>query len=521
MKGAKRMRAWISVLTLTFVLLASLQLETLQASATEEDGIVENKFYRAFWVQAFEAGLKTPEQIDQLVADVKNANMNAIVAQVVRRHDAYYQSDYLPFTQDPAVAPGFDPLGYLIQKAHEEGIEVHAWAVLGPMWHSIYGGAPQDPNHIYNVYGPSASDADTWITKGYDDSIGNVMQPYLDFGHPDVINHFVNMLTDIVENYDVDGIHIDYVRYPENPSGRAAGWYGYNPTALQRFQAETGRTDRPEPTDQEWLEWKVKQVDLAVKRMYLEVTDVKMDTVFSAAVLSWGFADPRTNDWWRLDPVQRAHQNWKKWVQEGYLDYTFVMNYDSDADPNRAARYDAWIEWQKDLPRNRGMVIGPALYLNTIPNSLSQINRALAPSAAGNMVEGISPYVYNVWSSDSSPRIQLLESLIQPTEWNQGVVPFAEAVEVPEHAWKKASNGHLLGQFINRDGQAQSGVILKVRNAETGASVEIEVETDSNGYFGVTDLPTGVYYVSYPGGVSKELIHVQEGIVTRTTITTK
>lgn len=520
---SKKLKAGITFFIVITVFLSIIQLspENAMASKQEEKG-VQDKFYRAFWVQAFEAGLKTPEQVDQLVADVKAANMNAIIAQVVRRHDAYYQSEYLPATQDPDVAEGFDPLGYLLSKTKDEGIEVHAWVVLGPMWHSVYGGPPKAPDHIYNLYGPAASDEETWVTKGYDGSIGNVMQPYLDFGHPDVVEHFVQIVRDIAENYDVDGIHVDYVRYPENPSGQPAGWYGYNPTALQRFQAEKGRTDKPAPGDQEWLEWKVKQVDLAVKRMYLEITSINMDLVFSSAVLSWGFADPRTNDWWELDPVQRAHQNWKKWVQEGYLDYTFVMNYDSDADPRRADRYDAWIEWQKDLPRNRGVVIGPALYLNTIPDSLSQINRALAPSPQGNTAEGVSPYVYNVWSNDGRPRTDLLQSLTKPTQWNQGVVPFPEQIEVPNHSWKDEPYGHILGRIVDQDGQPVSNLYLSIRRGEKGLQVEQELETDSNGYFGATDLLPGQYFIEMPGSSrNKELIQVKPRQVTQKTITVK
>ncbi|MDQ0164312.1 uncharacterized lipoprotein YddW (UPF0748 family) [Bacillus horti] len=510
MSGVKRI---LLVVGIVILVLGGISFQGVQAQAStgEEDGS-----YRAFWVQAFELGLKSPQQIDQLVADVKAANMNAIIAQVVRRHDAYYVSEYLPFTQDPSVVPGFDPLGYLLEKAHQEGIEVHAWVVLGPMWHSIYGGAPQDPNHIYNVYGPHASDEETWITKGYDGSIGNVMQPYVDFGHPEVVEHFVHIVQDLLTHYQVDGIHLDYVRYPENPGGQPFGWYGYNPTALQRFQEETGRLDRPHPSDQEWLEWKVQQVDAAVKRIYLEATAINIDTVVSAAVLSWGFADPRTNDWWNLDPVQRAHQNWKKWVQEGYLDYTFVMNYDNDADPARANRYNAWIEWQKDLPRNRGMVIGPALYMNTIPNSISQINRALAPSQAGQHVEGISPYVYNVWSNDNSPRAHLLQSLVESTEWNGGSPPFSTEMNVPTHSWKEASNGHLLGRLVNKNGEPLTGVPITLSRGNNGPTIIGAFETDSNGYFGVTDLLPGQYFITIAGGpLNKQLLQVKPREVTK------
>lgn len=510
------MSAKSRVFTLLLVSFLSFPLLLTKWNVGSANSIAEAKefkdgFYQALWVQAFEPGLKTPEEIDQLVEDAETANVNAIMAQVSRRHDAYYYSNVLPFTEDPAVPEGFDPLGYLLSAAHEKNIEVHAWVNVGTMWHPIYGGPPEDPNHVWNTHGPDVSDEETWVTKGYDGSVGNHMQPYLDLGHPDAVNHVVNMVTDIVKNYDVDGVHLDYIRYPENPGGRPTGWYGYNPTSLERFQQETGRTDVPEPGDAEWLEWKVEQVNNAVKRIYLETMAIDSEVHLTAAVVSWGFDDPRTTDWWIMDPVQRAHQNWKKWVQEGYLDFVFVMNYDSDADPTRRDRYNAWIEWQKDLPRNRGIVIGPALYMNTVPDSISQIHRALAPSPAGNTAEGVSAYVYNVWSNDGRPRHDLISSLSQPTDLNNGNPPFRKLVDTPNAPWKQKPNGHILGQVVDHDGQPVSRNSIVLRRGANGP-VAAAVETDGNGFFGVTDLKPGAYFVeSAKNSGKKERLIVKPG----------
>lgn len=66
--------------------------------------------FRGFWVDAYNPGLKTPQQISQLVADAKRANANAILAQVRRRGDAYYLSSIEPRTADVTLTPNFDPL---------------------------------------------------------------------------------------------------------------------------------------------------------------------------------------------------------------------------------------------------------------------------------------------------------------------------------------------------------------------------------------------------------------------------
>ena len=490
---------------ITFVIITALTMILTSVSMenqVEAKGNLDDGFIRAFWVQAFEPGVKTPEEIDQLVQDVKAANMNTIVAQVSRRHDAYYRSDVLPVTQDPAVPEGFDSLGYLLEKAKEQGIDVHAWVVVGPMWHSVYGGKPNDPNHIWNTNGPDASDEDTWVTQDYN-GVVPYWQPYLDLGHPGARDHVVDMVTDIVKNYDVAGVHLDYIRYPEDGKG-------YNPTSLKRFHEETGRADRPLPSDQQWIEWKTEQVDSLIQRIYAEMMAVNIDAELTAAVLSWGFDDPRTTNWGDMAPIQRAHQNWKKWVQEGYLDYAYVMNYDGDADPAREERFNQWIEWQKDLPRNRGMIIGPALYMNSVANSINQIHRALAPSPAGNIVEGISLYVYNVWSNDGLPRDPLIQALSQPTENNNGHAPFTEPVPVPKAPWKTAPLGHLLGKV---EGDQLSNKNVTIRRGKAGKIVG-ESTTDASGYFAFTDLQPGNYFVDIEG-MDQERIQIKIQKVTK------
>ncbi|MBM7094848.1 family 10 glycosylhydrolase [Bacillus sp. H-16] len=460
----------------------------------------EDPFTRAFWVQAFEDGLKSPEQVDQLLADVEDANMNTIVAQVVRRHDAYFNSSYLPFTEDPNMTEGFDALQYLIDGAKDKGIDIHAWVVLGPMWHPIYGGAPEAEEHIYNQYGPDAPDNETWVTKDYNGVVANPMQPYLDFGHPDAREHAINMVKDIVSGYDVDGIHVDYIRYQEDGKG-------YNPTSLARFQEETGRTDRPLANDAEWIEWKTHQIDTLMKRIYLETMNLDMNVDVTAAVLSWGFDDPRENDFTDLDPVQRAHQNWEKWLQEGYLDFAYVMNYDPEATPGRGERYDQWIEYQKDLERTRGMIIGPALYLNSIPDSLKQIKRAIEPSPNGNIAEGVSPYVYNVWSNDNRPFADLLAALTVPNEDNDFEALFTEKVEPFPTPWKDEPVGHLLGSYSSD----LSGEKVVVTRGVRGEEVAVG-KIDGSGIAGFTDLEPGNYFVHVDGESTR--VQVKKGSVT-------
>src|SRR6478672_2377567 len=73
---------------------------------------------RAVWVDAFHDGFKTPQQVDELVAWARAANLNALFVQVRRRGDAYFSKSIEPRAEDPDFALGFDALQYLIERAH-------------------------------------------------------------------------------------------------------------------------------------------------------------------------------------------------------------------------------------------------------------------------------------------------------------------------------------------------------------------------------------------------------------------
>src|SRR5438105_37417 len=112
---------------------------------------------RAVWVDAFHDGFKTSAQVDDLVAWARSANLNALFVQVRRRGDAYYLRSFEPRAEDPDLAPGFDALQYLIDRAHQgpQPLQVHAWLATLPIWWQR-DTPPQAPNHPFNTRGLSA-----------------------------------------------------------------------------------------------------------------------------------------------------------------------------------------------------------------------------------------------------------------------------------------------------------------------------------------------------------------------------
>src|SRR4051812_15855496 len=109
---------------------------------------------RALWADAFHDGFKSPAQVDALVAWARAANLNALFVQVRRRGDAYYVSSVEPGAEDSDLTPGFDPLRYLLDKAHQgpQPLQVHAWIATLPIWHER-DTPPRAPGHPFNLHG--------------------------------------------------------------------------------------------------------------------------------------------------------------------------------------------------------------------------------------------------------------------------------------------------------------------------------------------------------------------------------
>src|SRR5450759_566090 len=177
--------------------------------------------YRALWVDAFHDGMKSPAQVEKLVADAHRANLNALIVQVRKRGDAYFNLSDEPRASDILGPRDFDPLAYVIRLAHASRprIEVHAWL------NTFFVG---QTSAVYELHGAQ------WGNRASDGSQGGFLVP----GVPEAQIYTHKIFMDVARNYDVDGLHMDYVRYP------GVDW-GYSPESVALFMRQTGATSRP------------------------------------------------------------------------------------------------------------------------------------------------------------------------------------------------------------------------------------------------------------------------------------
>ena len=326
--------------------------------------------YRALWVDAFHDGIKSPAQVEKLVADAKRANLNTLLVQVRKRGDAYFNRADEPRAGDIKGSRGFDPLAYLIRLAHAAAprIEVHAWV------NTFFTG---QSSGVYLRHG------DDWGNRTFDGQTGG----YLDPGVPEVQIYLHRVFVDLARNYDVDGIHLDFIRYP------GAGW-GYSPSAVGLYMIETGATSPPGDADPRWQAWRRARVTAFVRDLHHDLQLEKPSLKLSAALICYGGGPSSDADWTRTSAYTSVYQDWRDWIVKGYLDFGVPMNYDSDWSPREKGWFGRWLGFEKDSGFAKRVVIGVGAFLNYPEDALAQMRRVLSASAAGNQVLGVAIYSY-------------------------------------------------------------------------------------------------------------------------------
>ncbi len=325
---------------------------------------------RAAWVHLFDGRLKSAASIASTLDELAAADVSHVIAQVARRHDAYYDSDVLPRTSDPTLAADLDVLQTLIDGAQARGMQLHAWISVAPSWHDVYRDLPAPAGWIATEHGRTAPESQRWVTR----NATGTWSTYLDMGVPAVQDHVAAVVAEIVERYDVDGIHLDYVRYEGADRG-------YNPAALAAYRRDTGATGTPAPTDPTFTRWRRDQATQVIRRARDEIDASGRDVTLSAAVISWG-PGPSTPDlsgFRTSSPYTRTLQDWDRWARSGLVDLLLPMNYFRAHVPTEARWFSQWLAYERALSQGVDVAIVPGIggYLNRPVNVLDQIELAM------------------------------------------------------------------------------------------------------------------------------------------------
>jgi uncharacterized lipoprotein YddW (UPF0748 family) len=529
---------WIVMIVSTSLLLCFLTVASAQRSE-----------YRGFWVDTPTTPFNNHTDVVNIVNRAKSAKANVIFTQVRRRGDAWYITPLEP--KFASIQAGFDPLADLISVAHAEGIEVHAYVMVGAV-HLSNGAAPAitlptSPLHVFNQHGgwdpvtqTIVPGPNNWLTRTLlPDGVSTSYQGHrfgsnfwIDFGHPDAVAYTVNVLMHLVNNYNIDGLHLEGVRYPEfTATGQTPATganVGYNTVSVARFNARYSRTGNPSAADLLWMQWRRDQVTNVARRVYLNAISVKPHLKVSGAFVAFGSVPIAEAQWNSADAYWRVYQDWRAWTEEGIVDIAIPMNYKREHIAAQATEFQQWNEWTRNHQYNRSALIGLGGSINPVEGTLRQARSSLLTSSStGNNALGIVFFSMatsnSIVRTDTSSTPLINPFAIPPSVTGVRSFPefasalttgasvdgltryedpatnptaiFAETAAVPVHQWKIAPiKGHLMGFARRANNSILDGATVTIENLATSA-VRTTL-TDGGGFYGAVDLTPGNYRVT-------------------------
>jgi uncharacterized lipoprotein YddW (UPF0748 family) len=433
---------------------------------------------RALWIDAFGPGFKTPKEVDKLITDARALRLNALFVQVGRRMDCYCNKASVPRSADPKFTPGFDALEDVIQKAHKVGIQVHAWMITTSAFNNTEPAIAA--NHVMNLHGLKAAGRDYWLTTRANGDATAGKDYVLDVGHPEVADYIANMYTSIVENYDVDGIQFDRVRYPDNGTPPYEPIWGYNPTALEAFKAFSGRTDAPKNTDLDWAQWRRDQITNLVKRVYLSVKAIRPSVWVSAATITYKEAPNTLEEFSKTRTYAEVLQDWVSWMQAGILDLNIPMNYKRESIKDQITWFNGWNRFAVQTKAGGSVAVGTAIYINSLAESLNQLKRSL-------QLPGVSGWVGYSYRTPDQATFDGRKTGAKALEELRAKLTAKSGAFAVNSSWGNAPLGNLAG-LIGRVTQNGLGLANQTVTLEDSAGHQTQLITDSGGYYGVPNL---------------------------------
>ncbi|SFS57430.1 Uncharacterized lipoprotein YddW, UPF0748 family [Paenibacillus sp. 453mf] len=282
------------------------------------------------------------KQFRELLNRLEDTGINTLIVQVKPTADAFYPSEYAPWSEwltgVQGQDPGYDPLEFMLEEAHQRGMEFHAW---------------------FNPYRVSMHNDVTKLTEDHParlhpewvESYGGKL--YFNPGVPEAKDYIINSIMEVVRNYDIDGVHFDDYFYPY-PA--ASGEFPDRDTYVEYGGEFTNIAD-----------WRRDNVNRFVQEVGAAIKEEKGKLKYGISPFGiWKnkSTDPSGSDTNGLSSYDAIYADSKRWVEEEWIDYImpqiyWYMGYGP-------AAYDKLIDWWQGIvtDKNVHLYIGQALYRN-------------------------------------------------------------------------------------------------------------------------------------------------------------
>ncbi|TVS19164.1 MAG: hypothetical protein EA424_09270 [Planctomycetaceae bacterium] len=250
--------------------------------------------FRAVWNHSGTGDLAS---WDDAMRALSEAGFNAVVPNMWWGGVAHYASDLLP--RSATFREKGDQIAQAVEAGKRYGIEVHPWKVNYRL-----GNTTREFTRQMRQAGRLQRKVNGEVTE------------WLCPSHPENQQLEIDTMVEVARNYDVDGVHFDYIRYPGEDSCYCDG-------CRERFEADLGQTVQDWPNDcyrgdlaDAFRDWRCEQINTVVRETARQVRAIKPHVKISAAVFS-GYPGTKRS----------IGQDWVHWCREGWLDFVCPMNY--------------------------------------------------------------------------------------------------------------------------------------------------------------------------------------------------
>lgn len=269
--------------------------------------------------------VKQKKELTDILDKLQEARINTVILQTRVRGNLIYPSRIETwcesFSGEAGCSPGYDPLAFAIEECHKRGMEIHAWMVTIPL------GSVE----VHKDMGAQS------ITKRNPKICTRFRNNwYLNPGHPETKNYLKEIVKELVTNYDIDGIHLDYIRYPDRPI---------------RFPDASDYRKYGRGFDN-LAQWRRNNITEIVRTIHAEVKKLKPWVKVSSAPLG-KYRDTQRYPSRGWNAYHAVHQEAQLWMHEGIHDMIFPMLYYRNND-----FYPFVLDWKE---QSNGRIVVPGL----------------------------------------------------------------------------------------------------------------------------------------------------------------
>ncbi len=426
------------------------------------NSINHQREFRGVWVASVanidwpsKPNLTVAQQQSELISllnRMQELNLNALILQIRPNGDAFYNSSIEPWSgwltgvQGKPPEPYYDPLQFAIDESHKRNIELHAW--FNPYRARLRGNAPFAPNHMAAVYPQYAYQ--------YGDLIW--MEP----GAKEIQDRTYNVIMDVVQRYDVDGIHLDDYFYPYPQAGIPFP----DTRTYANYRASGGTLGL--------ADWRRENVNFMIKRIADGIKATKPYVKFG--ISPFGIYRPgKAPGIVGLDQFDSLYADVKLWIEQGWVDYLAPQLYWKIDPPQQS--YPVLLDWWlQHNPKRRHIYTGN--FLSRIDGEwpVSELQRQVAISrqkapqlSLGNIFFSMKMFrdnrqgVNEVFKSSVYPTPALVPAMSwldnQPPEppsniqANSGIISWTPSASEDIRSWaiyQQFSNGWQLVKVVDK-----------------------------------------------------------------------